>query len=330
MDLNQRKELKNTAKQRLENAQEGPKIALIFSCMILLLGLITNVVSFGLGLQIEQSTGLRNLSLRSTLSAIQTFLPMVISVLIVVISLGFRGTMLRISRGQYASARGMKIGFDRFWLLLRLELLRAGCYFVALILGSQIGFGIWMITPMSRSFLEVVNTVPMDQGNAMTMMMDAAVEAQLLSSLLPMMFLTGLLTLALVAILFYRFRMADYVILDEPGIPALLALRRSAFMMKKNYKKMFLLDLSMWWYYLAMVLTMLVGYGDMFLSLMGVTLPFSSNVMFFISLALYLGLNFLVTLFLRPHVEVVYGLAYDSLRPKPRYSGVVLGNIFTM
>ena len=201
-------------------------------------------------------------------------------------------------------------------------------HFIAIVLGSQLGFGLWLVTPMSRSFMEVLNAA--GQGATVSTVVDAALEAKLLGSLLPMVLITSLLVLVLVAILYYRFRMADYVILDEPGIPAMLALRRSAFMMKKNYKKMFQLDLSMWWYYLAMLLVTLVGYGDMVLTLMGVALPISSTASFFITMFLYLGLNFLVILFLRPQVEVTYGLAYESLKPKPRDSGVVLGNIFTM
>ena len=328
MDLNQRKELKNTAKQRLANAQEGAKIALVFAGIIALLSLVTNCLNFGLGLQIEQSTGLSNLGRRSTLSALQSFLPLVISILIMTFTLGFRGTMLRISRGQYASPQGMKIGFDRFWLMLRLELIRGAFYFIAIIMGSQLGFGLWLLTPMSRTFLETVNAVGLT-GTVSTVL-DTALETQLLGSLLPMILITGLLVLVLVGILYYRFRMADYVILDEPAIPAMLALRRSAFMMKKNYKKMFLLDLSLWWYYLAMLAVTLIGYSDLFLTLMGIPLPLSPNAMFFVTLFLYLGLSFLVILFLRPQVEVTYGLAYESLKPKPRDSGVVLGNIFTM
>ena len=76
---------------------------------------------------------------------------------------------------------------------------------------------------------------------------------------------------------------------------------------------------------------MVLGYGDAILPMLGVQLPFSQEVGYFVFYGVYLAATFAVYYFLLEKVEVAYGLAYDSLKPEePRDGGVVLGNIFQM
>ena len=67
------------------------------------------------------------------------------------------------------------------------------------------------------------------------------------------------------------------------------------------------------------------------LAALGVKLPWSEDVSFFLFYGAYLAAQFAVYYFLRGRVEVTYALAYDALRPRERQeNGVVLGNIFQM
>ena len=74
----------------------------------------------------------------------------------------------------------------------------------------------------------------------------------------------------------------------------------------------------------------MVAYGDLILYLLDIPLPFSDTVGFFLFCLLSLAMQFSIFYFLRNRVETVYALAYESLRPEQKDTGVVLGNIFRM
>lgn len=102
-------------------------------------------------------------------------------------------------------------------------------------------------------------------------------------------------------------------------------------MTRRKRLKLLRLDLGLWWYYAALLGAMAVCYGDQILAALGVKLPWSEDVSFFLFYGAYLAAQFAVYYFLRGRVEVTYALAYDALRPRERQeNGVVLGNIFQM
>jgi hypothetical protein len=140
----------------------------------------------------------------------------------------------------------------------------------------------------------------------------------------------GLMLLLGVPIL-YNYRMVNYIIVDKPAIGALMALRESKIMMRGHRMELLKLDISLWWYHLAFGGITVLCYLDMLLPMMGVELPVSETVAYFVSYGLYLAASFAVQFFLRNRVEVAYALAYDAVKPEEQQSGgVVLGNIFQM
>ena len=131
--------------------------------------------------------------------------------------------------------------------------------------------------------------------------------------------------------LFYNYRMVNYVIIDKPALGAMAALRESKQMMRGNRIALFKLDLSFWWYYLAMLLATTVAYGDMILAMLGVSLPGPEMLWYFGFYVAYLGVLLAIYVLLRSRVEVTYALAYDAVKPEEKQdNGVVLGNIFRM
>lgn len=332
MDLHNRRGLQAAARERLSAAESAPKIALIYSGIVVLASLLTTTVDYVLGSQISQTGGLHNLGLRSMLSTFQSMLPIVINFLLMCISLGFTGAMLRISRKQFTSPKSMRIGFARFWVLLRATILQGLLYFLAGMASFYLSFQIFFLTPLSNKMMDAM--IPLiEQTSALNpaqMSVDPAMMAEITRSMFPVFILMFVFMVVIATPIFYRYRMVNYVLIDKPGMGALLAMRESRLMMKKHCFELFKLDLSMWWYYLAMVLAAVVCYGDVILALVGVNLPISGTVSYFLFLGLYLLLSMGILFFLRPHVEVTYALAYDSLRPKEPEGGVVLGNIFNM
>lgn len=334
MNIRDIRELKSTAAQRLGRAQEEKRIALIFGGITVMAALLVTVINYCLGLEISQSGGLSNIGIRSVLSTLQTLLPIVQTFALLCLELGYMAAMLRISRGQYTSAQTLRAGMQRFWVMVRAMLLQGLIYLGVGIACFYLGMQIFLITPMSNDFMEAM--LPMltsgSELDVAALLADEAVQLQLLVELVPMYILVLALFCVAVVPIAYQYRMVNYVLLDKPGIGALAAMRESRAMMRRNRFALFRLDLSFWWYYGVTLLGTAVCYGDLFLVVLGVELPWSDTVSYFLFYGLYLAIVLVSCYFLRNKVEVTYALAYDSIRPREQENngGVVLGNIFQM
>ncbi len=334
MDIRNPKRLKKVAAHRLENAREAGKIVLLYSGALALSALLVSLSSHFLGQQISQTGGLGNIGTRSILSSFQSFLPLVQSLLMVAVEFGYVAAMLRIARSQYASPMSMKMGFERFWVVLRSMLLQGCIYFAACFAGFYIGSMIFAFTPLSREITEMLMPL-MEQfsdPNAVIEAMDETMQLKLLEASAPMMLLSLLCCLVLVVPLSYRYRMVNYILMDKPGRGALYALRESKAMMRGNKFQLFKMDLGYWWYYGLLMLASVLCYGDILLPMAGVTLPFPAVVNYYLFYLLFLAAQVAIFWKFRNSVEVSYALAYESIRPQDPEptQGAVLGNIFQM
>lgn len=330
MDIRNTRQLKEFSAGRLANARDGQKIILYFSLITIAATALANVAGYVLSRQIAKTGGLGSMGVRSALTTAQTLLPLVQAGFLMCLTLGYLATMLRIARGQYASPNGMRLGFDRFWVLLRCTLLKGLIFGGAAAASLYVAMMIYMMTPLSNAAVDILMPLVKNAG-ASGIALDDATYARLMSATAPAMVIFGVLFLVLAAPLFYRYRMADYLIIDRPASGALAALRDSRMMTKGNRWNLFRLDLSMWWYYAAVLVSAAVAYGDQLLPALGVSLSFSDTAAYFVFLGVYLAVIFVIYYFLRNRVEVTYALAYDSLRPRePENNGAVLGNIFQM
>lgn len=332
MDIQNTKELKTFAAQRVEQAQSGKRIVLIYSCLVLGLGILVSLVNYLLQLQISQSGGLGNMGLRSILSTVQTLLPVARIVVVLCIDLGYVAAMLRIARGQYVSAQTLRLGFDRFWPLLRLMLIKGLIFFGIGFASVYAATFIYMLTPLSKPAMDLLLPIVSQSGSMdPTLLLDDVTYLQLMSAMAPVMAIFGLIYCVFAIPVAYQYRMSEYILIDRPGQGAMAALRESRKMMGHNRFRLFRIDLSLWWYYAATLGATLVCYGDQLLPMLGVTFSWPDEVGYFLFYALYLVLQFAIYYCLRNRVEVTYALAYDALRPQDKpNSGVVLGNIFNM
>lgn len=332
MDICNRKELSSFAAQRLANNPQHKQIALIYSSVVIGLSVLSALVNYLLGLQIDQNGGLSNMGTRSVLSALQSMLPLVQTAVIMCIELGFSAAMLRIARGQYTSPNTLRLGFDRFWVLLRYSILEA-LLFTGIAMGSAyLGIMIFLATPWSRELMGLLAPLVTESSvlNPSVIIPDE-IYMQAMDAMTPALILCVILYCVGGLPLYYRLRMGRYVLIDKPAFSAMTALRESRKMTRGNCMKLFRLDLFFWWFYAARVLASIVCYGDQLLPMMGVELPFSPEMAFFLFYGLYWLAEYLIFYFLLSRVETTFALAYDSIRPKEEEAkGVVLGNIFQM
>ena len=332
MNLGNLREIKNTSEERLSQSASQQKIVMIYAALTLGLMLLVTVTNYVLGMQMDNFGGLSNLGKRTMLSSLQSMLPVVQSLMIMCLDLGYLAAMLRIARGMYTSPQTLRLGFDRFWLLLRCGifkgLIMTGVTFVSMYLGIMI----FVLTPFSKAAVEIIAPIISQVSLLNTeIVIDDVTYGLLMEAMLPAFGICGVLLLILGGPMYYNFRMVNYIIIDKPAIGAMMALRESKKMMKGHRLQLLKLDLSFWWYYLAMGAVMLIGEGPQLFALLGVTIPMGDDAAFILFYSVYLALTFAIYCCLRNRLAVTYALTYDAIKPRePKQEGVVLGNIFQM
>lgn len=324
--------LRPSASQRLEQAPSGRTIVLIYSLAVTAIALTVTVGQYILSLSISQTGGLSKIGLRSLLSSFSQLLPTLQAVVLMVLEFGYMAAILRISRGQYTSPNTLRAGIDRFWPLLRCRILKALIFLGICFAGLYLAMGIFMMSSLSDPLVALITPLAAEDSvlNPASLMLDEITQQALYRAMIPAFVIYGIVVLLLIPPLYYRYRMADYVLYDNPGKGAMFALRESRKMMRGNALYLLKLDLHMWWYYLLTVLIVIVAYGDALLPMLGIPLPFSDDFAFFLFYLVSLAIQFAGFYFLRNRVESVYAQAYNAIRPAPKSDGVVLGNIFQM
>lgn len=327
MDIRNTRGWLTLAGERLDVAPCQKKIVGIYAGITVGLAVLMTLINYCLELSMAKATGLSGMGSRTLLSTLQTMLPMVQTVLLMCLELGYVAAMLRIARGQYVSANTLRLGFDRFWVLLRSRLLRGAVYLAVCLPVMYLAVAVFMMTPFADPLVEALLPL-MTQSQ---LVMEDAVMEQMLSAMEPCIVFCGVFMGLAYLVVSYRFRMVDYILIDHPGIRARNALGESRRMMKGNCWRLFRLDVKLWWYHGALLLATLVSYLDVILPRLGVELPWSQEVTGWVAFGGYLAVLLSVYLLLRNRAEVVCGFAYDAIKPRQEHTeGVVLGNIFQM
>lgn len=330
MTIPSSKYLKNKARNRLASGREPQKVMLWYVGISAVLTLLVAALRYFLSTQISKTGGLQNIGIRSILSTMDTVLPIVQMVILMCLGLGYTAAMLRISRRQYASPKTLKAGMERLWpLLLSKVLLGLICAAAAFVI-AYLATAIFLVTPLSNSFMDQV--MPLVSNGTLTpetLLNDDALMTELSATLTPVMLIYAVLYIPAVAMISYRYRMTDYIILDQPGCSGFRAMQQSKQLMRGNKLKLFRVDLSFWWYHLLRVLATGVLYLGDILMIFGKPLILPEAVSFFGLAIAYLGVDFLISYFFLNYQSVTMALAYTSIAPKKEETNTaVLGNIF--
>lgn len=329
MNIREIRQLKQTAAQRLAAAPLAKNIVFLYAGISLGLSALVTVVNYVAGLEMSNYGGLSNIGTRSMLSAIQSFLPMIQSLVIMALEFGYLNAALRISREQYASPNSLRMGYQRFWPMLRLNLMQGLIYMLITMLSVYLAIQVFLVTPLSGEVMTLASGF-LGLADPIAAMDEATYQA-IATAILPLFPIWGGIFLLLSVPIFYSFRLANYLLIDNPQMRVGMLLRESSRLMKRNRFALFRLDLSMIWYFLLTALAAAAGYGDLLLPMLGITLPFSETVGYFLFYGIYLVLELAIVYFFLNPVSVTYALAYQSLCPeKKEDNSVVLGNIFQM
>ena len=323
MSIPSAKYLKKKASNRLQSGNDPKKVVLVYAGIAALSSLVVTVVQDLLDSRISQTGGIQNIGTRSMLTTADTVLTIAQLLLVMCLTLGYTGSMLRIARGQYASPNSLKAGGERIWVLLRTRLLQMLIMTAAAFALCFLVVNVCLLTPLSSRVIAVMGTVSAEE-----LLSNGLALIALYSAMLPIILIY---LVALVPLLWYfscTYRMVDYLLIDRPQLGAFGVLRESRRMMQGNMKMMLRVDLSFWWYYLLQALVSVLVYLNMVLALFSIGLP--PEVLYWGTVVLYLAADFALRYFFSNKVAVTYALFYDSLCPKQPQDGAVLGNIFQM
>ncbi len=328
MNISEPRTLQAAAMNALEVGREPKKVILYYAGITAALGLVLTVLGYWIGLSLADATGLDSWDRNITLSFLQLLLPFLSIIAQLVLNLGYLFAMLRIGRKLYADQHALKEGLSRLGAGLRSLLLRIVLYIgVGMALYYPVSMVV-LISPMGTAMMQKMENLDTTDMNAI--LSDQALMESMMQSMLPLMLILVGITLVVMLMLEFRFRMTNLLIADNPRMGAFAALLESTRMLRGNCLKLLKLDLRLWWYHGLILLAGVLAYGAEICALAGIRLPVDMGLAGVIFQFVYLAAVFAVDYFLRNRVEMTYVMFYEALRPRQEKNGVVLGNIFQM
>lgn len=299
------------SRSRLARAGYSPtRLAFYHIGLTTALNLVLLVVDKLLSLQIADTGGLGGMGLRSTLESVEMVLQLGLLAFVVFWDMSYLHLTLRWARGQEAGPTDLMEGLRRFGPVLRGYLLKTVIAVVVFMVVMQLSSILYAFTPMSDSVTDMLMRMMTDPD----FVPDEAALMDFYMVYLPVMLLVAAVLGIPIA---YRLRMMDFALMDEPKTGAFSALRTSIFMMRGNCKKLLMLDLRFWWFYLLQVLAVGITYLDMILAAAGVQTGMDSQTLFYLCGIVGLAFQVVLMTFGRNVVYTSYASVYESLKPRP-------------
>lgn len=321
MNIRQRRAIHETARTAMNGAPDHRNIILLYSAICCGLSLAGTIFSALLSQRISGTGGLGNIGLRSVLSTGQSVLPIVTLLVTACLNLGYHTAILSIIRGYDANSGTLFSGFRHFGVIMRSMLLQGLVYFGVMLAAMYISSAIFLSMPSSERFIAVMEPY-MSSLTVMdtTLVLDEAAVAAATEAVLPMVWILLAVGLVLMTPIYYRFRMVDFSLADDPRLGALHAMVKSRRLMRRNCFALFRLDLDLWWFYLGQLVVSLVCYGDLLLPMLGISFPWNDTVSYYLFYVLSLGMQMVLYYLGMNRVCSVYAVAYDALQedlPQP-------------
>ena len=315
MPIRDRQSLFRAADDTLHRDGAGlQQLLLIYLAIITTLSLAASALTVVLSGRIENTGGLSNFGLRSVLSTAQTVLPLVQTAVMTGLQLGYTRAALSASRGKRFSRDTLFGGFRRLIPMVCAYMLQGVLYGFLAMTSMYFASFIFLMLPASADFQALITPL-MRSMSVMTneIVLDEATLAAASSTLLPVIWIWLAVFLPLFLPAYYRYRMTMFRLIDQERPRPLLAMRESLTMLQRNRIALLKIDLKLWWYYLLQALVTVVCYGDQLLPLLGVDLPFTPEINYFLFLILSLALQFVLFYFAMNRVTLVYAAAYEAL-----------------
>ncbi len=265
--------------------------------------------------QINTTGGLDGIGLRSIFQTIQQILSYVNQFFEPFLSAGFLCAMIAMVRGNRPQPLDLTRGFRKAFHIMVFVAFEGLAVMLLLIAAVNLSSIIFLLSPLGADFTENVAPILVDP-NVLTpegfLNEELITLAELMRSILPYLVITAVVFLPMLAVMYYGFRPAMYLLVTRPigGVAAhFLSLR----LMRGRKWQMFRLDLSFWWYHLLGALCYAVAVLPACLEMLGIGLPMDETAVYFAAPAVHCLLFTLLCLWKKTRVDAAYVLAYEAI-----------------
>ena len=305
----------NSAREKL-NGKDSRTMAMFHTGIMVAAALVITVLQYVLAEGIGNTSGLSGLGTRSVLETIQTVLRWANLLLVPFWGLGFVYAALLWAREKDAHRRDLLTGFRRWGAYLGVLLNRTLLSFFVMMFCVNISSMVYMLTPASGVIENLSATTGADMDALAKILTEMTPEqiSELMYAMIPLLLIWVVVSAAILIPLLYRFRLAEYVILDEPRARGMSAMFLSAIMLRRRCWQLFRLDLRFWWYYGLKLLCLLICYADLLLMALGISLPISADAVYLLTYGIYLVGLFAVEVSFRPLVDTSYAVAFETIK----------------
>lgn len=316
-------DLRWEAERSLLNAPYSPRrIVLIHTAVSLGASLLLALFNFLLSQMISGTGGLSGMGTRSLLQTAQAVVELAVTVLLPFWNIGLIRAAMNWARKESAEPATLLEGFRRFGSVLGVKAMTFLLFVLAAMAVSYVGTALFMFTPFADKLSAVLQPILEESDGAATadLLLSEQALAQIGSAATPLLIFLGVLFAVVLIPLFYRVRFADFAAMD--GGRALICMLESFRITKKKAWQIFKIDLSFWWFYLLQALSVALCYGDTILGALGVTLPMSPDVAYFLFFVAGILCQGLLLWRYQAQVSATYAVTYDALcADTPVFSG---------
>lgn len=303
------------AGQNLSRVSYCPKkLMLIHQGVVFAVTLLLTALTFYIDGMLDDMGGLSAMGQQAVWSTVQVMLELAVLIFLPLWQISLVYVAMKWNRGETADTGDLLQGLRRFGAVLRLRLIE-GIFFLVLALAvCNIGSVLFVLTPFSDELLETMKPVLEQMEDPMQSELTVAPELmeQIMEKSLPLLVFCGVLCAVAFVLVFYRIRFADYGVMEGKG--AIRSLLESVRCTHKNVLQVAKVDLFFWWFYLLQLLCVAVSYyGDTLLPMVGISLPFSADVSYFVFYILGALVQLLLVWLFQARVSTAYAGAWQAL-----------------
>lgn len=267
------------------------KLILIYLAFFLGAKTFSSLIAFAAELMMANTGGLSGTGTRVVLESTSVIVALGVTILTFFWTMGLTHCSIGLARQDRMEPDHLKEGFYRFGVILRLLLAQGLVYMLAAYFVNNLASVLLLLLPGGELLINYLQNANPDTWYVW-----------------PSILITVVLSAVVFIPLFYGYRMSFYRVMDDGFPGALLAIAQSRRMMKGTRLKLFLLDLSFWWYYGLQLLIVALSVLPVFL-----LRNLDQNVLSLCSVVIQCIGLFILDYKCRAFVETSYAVFYDRL-----------------
>lgn len=297
--------IRQDASRRLSEDGDGfAKLVLIHSAVTAGASLLLMLVNW-LSQYMAPEGGLSNMDTQSLLSTGQILLQMIAMIAVPFWDAGLIYCSMQLIQGKRSSADGLTEGFRRWSPIASSLGIRALIYFMVSTACSFAASLFLSALPLPTSIINDVTAFM----EAPALPLSSGVRLFLVAYFL--IYSIGLCVLLIPRV--YLHRQVVYRIMDNAPCAGLQAVLHSRILMKGHRRKLLLLDLSFWWFYLLELCITVISLGGLLFQDLGIPLPIGPEVAAWVFPIVAFLARLALRYFAKPKLVISYALFYQGV-----------------